>query len=84
MELELDPQVATLLQELRDRGDISRETILNEFNFDQGTEARRREIEKERFDDIFEPVNVPFDSPNRVTPGGSGRQGGRPPSGEEN
>lgn len=78
MELEFDSNMVTLLQELRDRGDLSRETILNEFNFDQSLEARRREIEKERYDDIFTPVNVPFDSPDKTTPGGSGRQGGRP------
>jgi hypothetical protein len=78
MELEFDPTVATLLQELRDRGDISRETILNEFNFDQSMEAVRRELEDDKYEDIFTPVNVPFDSPEKTTPGGSGRQGGRP------
>jgi hypothetical protein len=78
MELEFDPTVATVLQELRDRGDLSRETILNEFNFDQAMEATRREYEDEKYDGTFEPVNVPFDSPNKVTPGGSGRKGGRP------
>lgn len=83
MELEFDPTVATLLQELRDRGDISRETILNEFNFDQEMEAVRRELEDEKYEDIFTPVNVPFDSPEKTTPGGSGRKGGRPPSGGE-
>lgn len=79
MELEFDSNMVTLLQELRDRGDLSRETILNEFNFDQSLEARRREMEAEKYDDIFTPVNVPFDSPDKTTPGGSGRQGGRPP-----
>lgn len=79
MELEMDPALITVIQELRDRGDISRETVLTELNFDQSLEARRREIEKKDYDKIFTPVNVPFDSPNRVTPGGSGRQGGRPP-----
>lgn len=79
MELEMDAALITVIQELRDRGDLSRETILNELNFDQALEARRREVEKKDYDKIFEPVNVPFDSPNRVTPGGSGRQGGRPP-----
>lgn len=78
MELEFDPILLNVLQELRDRGDISRETLLNEFNFDQGLEARRREAEAKTYDKIFKPVNVPFDSPNKVTPGGSGRQGGRP------
>lgn len=78
MELEMDATLITLIQELRDRGDLSRETVLNEFNFDQDLEARRRQLEAERYDPIFAPVNVPFDSPNKTTPGGSGRQGGRP------
>ncbi len=78
MELDTDEALMTVLQELRDRGDISRETLLREFNFDQDLEARRREHEDERYKDVFEPVNVPFDSPNRTTPGGSGRTGGRP------
>lgn len=81
MELEFDSNMVTLLQELRDRGDLSRETILNEFNFDQGLEARRREMEADKYDDIFTPVNVPFDSPDKTTPGGSGRSGGGRPAG---
>jgi len=76
IELELDPAVVTVIQELRDRGDLSRETVLNEFNFDQSLEAMRREYEDEEYGDVFKPVNVPFDSPQKVTPGGSGRKGG--------
>ena len=85
MELEMDTALINVLQELRDRGDLSRETILQELNFDQGLEARRREVEKKEFDKIFTPTNVPFDSPQRTagqpgqpkpTPGGAGRQGG--------
>ena len=78
MELEFDPAVVTMIQSLRDRGDLSRETTLTEFNFDQDLEAARREYEDERYPDVFEPVNVPFDSPNKTTPDGSGRTGGRP------
>ena len=73
MELEFDESVVTMIQSLRDRGDLSRETTLNEFNFDQELEAARREYEDERFGDVFEPVNVPFDSPDKTTPDGSGR-----------
>lgn len=78
MELEFDAVVAQILQELRDRGDLSRETLLNEFNFDQGLEARRRKIEAKEFDKVFKPVQVPFDSPAKITPSASGRKGGRP------
>ena len=79
MELEFDPSVVTMLQSLRDRGDMSRETLLREFGFDQALEAARREYEDERYEDTFKPVNVPFDSPNKGNPDQSGRTGGRPP-----
>lgn len=79
MELEQDEALITVLQELRDRGDLSRETLLREFNFDQDLEARRREHEDEKYEDVFKPVQVPFDSPDKTaTPGGAGRKGGRP------
>ncbi len=78
MELEFDDSVVTMIQSLRDRGDISRETTLNEFNFDQSLEAARREYEDERYPDVFEPTNVPFDSPNKTTPDGSGRTATNP------
>ena len=74
IELELDPAVVAIIQELRDRGDLSRETVLNEFNFDQAIEALRREYEDERYKDVFAPVNVPFDSPSKTTPSGSGKK----------
>jgi hypothetical protein len=83
IELDFDAGLLNSIQELRDRGDLSRETTLNELGFDQSLEAQRRKREDEEFEGIFDPVNVPFDSPNRTTPGGSGRQGGRPVEGEE-
>ena len=79
MELEFDQTIITMIQSLRDRGDISRETILTEFNFDQELEASRREYEDERWGDTFVPTNVPFNSPDNTSPDGSGRTGGRPP-----
>ena len=79
IELEMDEAIANITQQLRDRGDISRETVLNELGFDQDLEARRREREKEKYDKIFTPTNVPFASKDGATPDGSGRTGGRPP-----
>lgn len=76
IELEIDPAVVAIIQELRDRGDLSRETVLNEFNFDQDLEAMRRKYEDDEYGDVFKPVNVPFDSPQKTTPSGSGRKGG--------
>ncbi len=57
--LDFDPAVATFLQDLRDRGDISRETVLDEMDFSQYDEARKRQREKKFFDDIFE-TTIPF------------------------
>jgi len=79
IELEMDEAIANITQQLRDRGDISRETVLNELGFDQDLEARRREREKKKYDKIFTPTNVPFASKSGATPDGSGRTGGRPP-----
>jgi hypothetical protein len=79
MELEFDPSVVTMIQSLRDRGDMSRETVLTEFGFDQELEASRREYEDDRWPDTFEIPDVPFDSPNKGNPDQSGRRGGRPP-----
>jgi len=58
--LHFDPNIATYMQDLRDRGDISRETILAELDIIESDEARKREREAEQFDHIFTPVHVPF------------------------
>jgi hypothetical protein len=75
IELTFDTLLGGMLQELRDRGDLSRETILSELGFDQDLERQRRQEEK-KWEKDFAPVNVPFDSPNKTTPSGSGRKGG--------
>ena len=87
IELEMDEAIAGIIQELRDRGDISRETTLNELGFDQDVEAMRREREDEKYEDVFTPPTIPFDSPNKEnapstgTPSGDGRKA--KPSGPE-
>jgi len=53
--LDFDANVLAFYQELRDRGDLSRETILAEMDIDQGEEARRRDREKELYDKTFKP-----------------------------
>lgn len=83
IELEMDEAIANITQQLRDRGDISRETVLNELGFDQELEARRREREKKQYDKIFTPTNVPFAAKNGATPDGTGRTGGRPPGSKD-
>jgi hypothetical protein len=75
--LDFDPNIATYLQDLRDRGDISRETILAELDILEADEAIKRKREADMYDDIFGPVNVPFSS--TVTDGqkkAAGRAGG--------
>lgn len=80
--LDFDPNIAKFLQDLRDRGDISRETILGELDIIEQDEAVKREREAEVYDEIFTPTNVPF---NGMDPGAEGRRqggdkngGGRP------
>lgn len=59
--LDLDPTLFSMIQDLRDRGDLSRESVLDEVGYDQADEARRRKAEKEAgYDKVFEPTNVPF------------------------
>jgi hypothetical protein len=58
--LDFDNNVAVFMQDLRDRGDISRDTLLSEVDVDQEEEARKRKREKEEYDSIFSPTTVPF------------------------
>ncbi len=69
IDLTFDAALVQFLIDVRDRGDISRETYLNEIDVDQGHEAVLRKREKERFDKIFVPTNVPFGT----TPGVPGQ-----------
>ena len=66
--LDFDPNIANYMQQLRDRGDISRETILAELDILEQDEAVKRQREAETMDEIFSPVNVPFSSPNPINP----------------
>lgn len=84
--LDFDANVATYLQDLRDRGDISRETMLQELDLSQAEEARQRDRESEHYDDVFTPVNVPFSTPigdprmqnnGGANPPGNTKQAGR-------
>lgn len=65
--LDFDPAMATMIQDLRDRGDLSREYTLDQLGADQSREAKRRQREKDKgYDKIFTPVQVPFDSPSKL------------------
>ena len=59
---------------LRTQKELSRESVLEYFGFDQAAEAMRRQFEEESgLDDIFK-TEVPFSSPNMGN--GEGDQGG--------
>jgi hypothetical protein len=60
--LDFDAAYASFLFDLRQSKDLSRETILNQFDLDQGLEAIFREREKEEYDDIFQ-TQVPYSTP---------------------
>lgn len=70
--LEFDANLTNFFMELRDRGDISRETLLAQVDINQEEEARKREREEEDgLDEIFTPTNVPYGvSPDNNSDGG--------------
>lgn len=79
--LQIDAAFVQAIMQLRQSKELSRETILEHFGFDQATEAQRREMEDLLYDEIFGTI-VPHGSPEQDgTPGQTGRQGGRPVGG---
>lgn len=59
--LDFDNNIASYMQDLRERGDLSRDTALEELDINQEEEARKRQYEKDSgLDDIFTPVFVPW------------------------
>lgn len=73
--LDVNQDIVNAVLKLRDRGEISRGTALEELNYDQEVEAMRRVREEEDFDDIF-LTHVPFDSPDNKPEGNGGNGGG--------
>lgn len=89
--LDINADLINAIVAIRDRGDISRETTLEELGYDQDTEAMRRAREKNRYDAQFQSI-VPHASPaatpygtnpaaNTDNPHSNGQQGGRPRGG---
>lgn len=75
--LDFDSTIAAFIQDLRDRGEISRETVLAELGFSQREEAARRDREREQgLDEIFN-TNVPFSSNNPFNPDADPKTAGR-------
>jgi hypothetical protein len=50
----------SFLIDLRDRGNMSRETMLGEIGVDQADEACCASARPRRYDDVFTPTNVPY------------------------
>lgn len=85
--LDFDPNMANFILSLAERGDLSRETLLSEYDFDQDEEFRKRKREAdEGLDDVFK-TKIPFSSPQNqpfnsgepqepVSPRSGGRRGG--------
>lgn len=61
--LDYSADIINGLLKLRDRGDISRETTLEELDYDQDVEVLRRARERVLYDPVFES-STPFSSPN--------------------
>jgi hypothetical protein len=74
--LDFKADVMNAILKLRDRGDISRETMLDELDFDQDVEALRRARERKDYDEVFQS-GTPFGSP-QMNPYGANPQPGQP------
>jgi hypothetical protein len=75
-----DSSVAQQVLALRTTKDLSRETALEFFGFDQAAEAMRRTNEERKFDDIFQ-TQIPFSATSPTGGGGSGPDGNGVPGG---
>jgi hypothetical protein len=65
--LDFDAAYASFLFDLRQANEISRETILNQFDLDEALEAELRKREMVEYDHIFQ-TQVPFSTPNPAIP----------------
>lgn len=74
--LDFNADVLAQILKLRDRGDISRETTLEELDYDQDVEVVRRAREKAQFDHVF-ASSTPHASP-ATQPYAPGGQPGSP------
>jgi hypothetical protein len=85
VQIDSDAALTNAVMALRTQNELSRETTLEHFGYDQDVEAQRRQNEEESgLDDIFQTA-VPFSSPQQGGQGNSpqmnGVQGGGRPAG---
>ena len=89
--LDFKADVIQQILKLRDRGDLSRATMLEELDYDQDVEVLRRARERVAYDDTFQsavphssPQDNPFGAqnpgqqPGTLGPKGQPKEGGRP------
>lgn len=79
--LDFKAEVFNQILKLRDRGDVSRETALEEVDFDQDVEVLRRARERKLYDRVFEsstPFSSPLANPYAPHPPQPPQQGGQP------
>jgi len=95
--LDFSADIMNAILKLRDRGDVSRETTLDEFDYDQDVEVVRRAREQTMYDEVFKsgtPFGSPQTNPYGTNPDGSPKppgqapdqpapEGGRPPGVQE-
>lgn len=82
--LDFNADIVNAILKLRDRGDVSRETTLDEFDYDQDVEVVRRSREKTWYDEVFAsatPFSSPAANPYGQPTGGAPGQTPPPPSG---
>lgn len=76
--LDFDAALATFMIELRTMREISRYTILSQFEFSEAFEAEMLKREKEMYDDTFQTINPN----NQGQPGSGVGPGGTAPGGQ--
>ena len=75
IQMDSDVGMIQALMQARTTGDLSRESFLDYFGFDQEVEAMRVTLEDQKYDEIFQ-TRVPFDSPsNNDARGGAKKPG---------
>ncbi|HEY5051209.1 MAG TPA: hypothetical protein VII50_09940 [Acidothermaceae bacterium] len=72
IQLDNDAQITQSILELRQMNELSRDSTLEYFGFDQAVEAQRRESEEQDGYDAIFKSQVPFGSPNAGMAAGAG------------
>lgn len=79
IDLGFDANFASFLLDLRSSNDLSRDTILNQFDFNQAEEAENLLRERDKYDPIFQTINPN----NQGIPQGAPRNQPPPPPPEQ-